>query len=109
MAQKSGGGWFWLLLGVLAGVALTLGALLFLNAGSGDGGDSRSAADDAAAVAAQPEAAALPAPTAPEPKADPVPAPHDAGIDPASDDQIADDAAAAGMTSRAPAPRPDGE
>lgn len=111
MAQKSGGGWFWLLLGVLAGVALTLGALLFLNAGSGDGGDTRTAADDAAAaaVAPQAEAAALPAPVAPEAKAATVPVPRDAGIDPASDDQIADDAAASGMTSRAPAPRPDGE
>lgn len=111
MAQKSGGGWFWLLLGVLAGVALTLGALLFLNAGSGDGGDSRTAADEAAAAAAGtlPEAVAPPAATAPEPKGAPVPPPYDAGLDPASDDQIADDAAASGMTSRAPAPRPDGE
>lgn len=109
MAQKSGGGWFWLILGILAGVALTLAAMVFLNGGSGDGGDSRSAADDAAAAAQAGDAAALPAPTVPEKKTDAVPRPADAGIDPASDDQIADDAAASGMTSRAPAPAPDSE
>lgn len=102
MAQKSGGGWLWLLLGVLAGVVLTLGVLMFLNAGSGDDSSGRTLADDAAASAVQPEVPALPAP-APVEKTAAVPRPHDAGIDPASDDQIADDAAASGMTSRAPA------
>jgi hypothetical protein len=111
MAQKSGGGWFWLILGILAGVALTLAALLFLNAGSGDDRDRRTAADDAAAAAAGQlaDTPPLPAPTEPEKKADTVPRPADAGIDPSSDDQIAEDAAAAGMTSRSPPPRPDGE
>lgn len=108
MAQKSGGGWFWLAVGVLAGVALTLAALMFLGAGSGDDPSGRTLADDAAANAATPEAAALPAPAAPPETTTPVPLPRDAGIDPASDDQIADDAAASGMTSRAPA-SPDGE
>lgn len=108
MAQKSGGGWFWLILGILAGVALTLAALMFLNAGSGDGPDGRSLADDAAAAAQASDQPALPAPE-PEKKADPVPLPRDAGIDPASDDQIADDAAASGMTSRTPPAAPDGE
>lgn len=104
MAQKSGGGWFWLLVGLLLGVALTLGALLFLNSGSGDGADTRTVADDAASTAAaSADPAALPAPAAPAPKAATVPAPHDAGLDPATDDQMADDAAASGMTSRAPA------
>jgi len=107
MAQKSGGGWFWLLVGLLLGVALTLGALLFLNAGSGDGTDNRSIADEAAATAAAPaEAAPLPAPAAPAAPRATVPAPADAGLDPATDDQMADDAAASGMTSRTPvAPR----
>ncbi|CAN1570770.1 hypothetical protein MCEMIH16_03197 [Caulobacteraceae bacterium] len=111
MAQKSGGSWFWLLVGILAGIALTLSALLFLNAGSGDGADTRTAADDAAATAAGqlPDAGTLPAPSAPLPKAAAVPIPRDAGIDPATDDQIADDAAASGMTSRAPVSAPDGE
>lgn len=109
MAQKSGGGWFWLLVGILAGIGMTLAALLFLNSGSGDGGDSRTAADDAAAMAAgvAPDVASA----VPEPAETPsarVPSPHDAGIDPASDDQMADDAAASGMTSRAPA-RPGGD
>ncbi|MDP1738067.1 MAG: hypothetical protein Q8L23_11585 [Caulobacter sp.] len=108
MAQKSGGGWFWLILGILAGVALTLAALMFLNAGSGDGADGRTAADDAAAAAQAPDQA-LPAPVEPEKKSDPVPVPRDAGLDPASDDQIADDAAASGMTSRTPPPSTDGE
>jgi hypothetical protein len=103
MAQKSGGSWFWLLVGLLLGVALTLGALLFLNSGSGDGADTRTIADDAASTAASPaDAAVLPAPTAP--KVATVPAPHDAGLDPATDDQMADDAAASGATSRGPAP-----
>ncbi len=108
MAQKSGGGWFWLILGILAGVALTLGALMFLNSGSGDSADGRSVADDAAAAAQAPDLPVLPLP-APEKKAGTVPVPRDAGIDPASDDQIADDAAASGMTSRAPPVTPDGE
>ena len=108
MAQKSAGRWFWLVLGLLAGVVLTLAVLMFLNAGSGDDSSGRTLADDAAANAALPEAAALPAPAAPPEKTAPVPLPGDAGIDPASDDQIADDAAASGMTSRAPT-APDGE
>lgn len=107
MAQKSGIGWFWLVLGLLAGVGLTLGALLFLNAGSGDDAGGRTLADDAAANAVRPDVA-LPAPVAPPEKANTAPPAHDVGIDPASDDQIADDAAASGMTSRTP-PTPDGE
>ena len=109
MAQKSGGSWFWLVVGLLLGVALTLGALLFLNSGSGDGADNRSIADDAAATAAAPtDPAALPAPGVPASKSAAVPTPRDAGLDPATDDQMADDAAASGMTSRAPA-TPNGE
>ena len=108
MAQKSGGSWFWLVLGLLAGVALTLGVLLFLNSGSGDDSGGRTLADDAAANATLPDAAVLPAPAAPPEKTAAVPGPRDAGIDPASDDQMADDAAASGMTSRPPA-TPDGE
>jgi hypothetical protein len=107
MAQKSGGSWFWLVLGLLAGVALTLAVLMFLNSGGGDDSGGRTLADDAAANAIQPEAPVLPAP-APVEKAAPTAPRHDAGIDPASDDQIAEDAAASGMTSRAPA-TPDGE
>ncbi|MDP1631190.1 MAG: hypothetical protein Q8L66_07195 [Caulobacter sp.] len=117
MAQKSGvGGWFWLLLGVLLGVALTLAALLFLSSGSGDGADRVSVADDAARAAAVIEPAPAPAPTpavappAVEPALRANPTPRlNTGIDPVSDDQIADDAAAAGMTSRTPPAKPRGE
>ena len=72
-----------------------------------DGTDNRSIADEAAATAAAPaEAAPLPAPAAPAAPRATVPAPADAGLDPATDDQMADDAAASGMTSRTPvAPR----
>lgn len=87
-------------LGVLAAIATIL-AVLFFMSGPFTSSDSHSTADDAAASAAQPEA---PAET-PAPKAETtpqVPPQHDAGIDPSSDDQIAEDAAAAGMTSRTP-------
>ena len=109
MAQKSSGSWFWLILGLLAGVALTLAALMFLNAGAGDSADGRTLADDAAAAGQVADVPALPAPVDPAARTTPIPPPLNAGIDPASDDQIADDAAASGMTSRRPAPAPDGE
>lgn len=105
MAEKSkgGGGFFWLIIGMLLGIALTLGALMFLNSGPVAGDDEMSAADSAAASAALEgegpaavEPAQLPAPVA---KA-PTPRQPDAGLDPHTDDQIAEDAAAAGMTSR---------
>lgn len=112
MAEKSkgGGGFFWFVLGTLLGVALTLGALLFLNAGPISEAEAPSTAHEAAATAAaasEPaavEPAQLPPPSektiAPTPR-------HDAGIDPHGDDQMAEDAAAAGMTSRTPSPQPE--
>jgi len=102
MAEKTGGGRvFWLILGVLIGVAATLAVQVFLSSGPGDGIEPRTAADEAAAAAARPDPAALPAPAVPRTQGD-MPRPHDVGIDPVTDDQIADDAAAAGMTSRRP-------
>ncbi|MES2035401.1 MAG: hypothetical protein V4466_14605 [Pseudomonadota bacterium] len=107
MAEKSrgGGGFLWFVLGIAVGIAMTLAALMFMNSGPVGDDALRTAADDAAAsvVEAPAEPAQLPAPVtaAPEP-AQTAPGAHDAGIDPAGDDQIADDAAAAGMTSRPP-------
>ena len=109
MAEKSkgGGGFFWFTLGIFVGIALTLGALMFMNSGPVGDEELRTAADDAAAsvVEIPAEPAQLPAPTAAGPasaSAPSAPRQHDAGIDPTGDDQIADDAAAAGMTSRPP-------
>jgi hypothetical protein len=89
-----------IVLGFLAVAAAVLAVMFFLSSGPRDAEDGHSLADDAAASAAGPEVPVeLPAPI--EKKVE-VPRPADAGIDPASDDQIADDAAAAGMTSRTP-------
>lgn len=101
MADKSGGGrFFWLILGVLIGVAGTLAVLVFLASGPRDATEGPSIADEAAAAAA-PEPAPAPAPVAVAPRAAAPPL-HDAGSDPVIDDQMAEDAAAAGMTSRTP-------
>lgn len=108
MAEKSkgGGGFFWFIVGLLFGIALTLAALLFLNAGPvyEDEAEGPSTADAAAASAVETalpaDPAQLPPPAVEAPPA--APRPVDAGIDPSGDDQIADDAAAAGMTSRTP-------
>ncbi len=106
--EKKGGGCFTqILLGLLAGIALFLAVVFFLSAGPVDQEDDSSLADSAAAGA---PAAEPVTPLAPAPKVEtrPVAPPqHDAGLDPSSDDQIAEDAAAAGMTSRTPSPQPE--
>lgn len=105
MAEKSkgGGGFFWFVLGIFVGIALTVGALMVMNSGPVGDDELRTAADDAAAsvVAIPAEPAQLPEPAVAEPAPTAPPQP-DAGIDPSADDQIADDAAAAGLTSRTP-------
>lgn len=96
----------WILLGALVGAIATAGVLLMASSMNFDQGyeegptEIRTAADNAAAAAARPTAVtAAPRPEAPAPAAT-VPAPA-AAEPPAVDAQMADDAAAAGMTSRA--------
>jgi len=120
MAAKSGGGgFFWGVIGFLLGVSATLAALAWLSREPLLEGDPRTAADDAAAMglptadgegAAYPEAPRPGAPLGPaagtpeEKPAEVRPPRIEPGLDPVTDDQIADDAAASGMTSRAPPP-----
>ena len=98
----------WILLGALAGAIATAGVLLVASSMNFNGGyeegptEIRTAADDAAGAAAvrpavlagapKPEAPVAPVATVPAPAAQPAPT---------VDAQMADDAAAAGMTSRA--------
>jgi hypothetical protein len=109
-AERHSNPFGWILLGALVGAIATAGVLLIASSMSGDGGDrepaeTRTAAKDATAVAA-----ARPAPVAaaPKPEAPPpvVAVPPPAAEPPTVDAQMADDAAAAGMTSRAPAEQP---
>jgi hypothetical protein len=109
-AERKSNPFGWILLGALAGAIATAGVLLMASSMNFDGGyeegptEIRTAADDAAAVAARP----TPVATAPKPETPPpvatVPAP--AAAQPAVDAQMADDAAAAGMTSRAGSEQP---
>ena len=103
----------WILLGALVGAVATAGVLLMASSmnvrdGYEDGPtEIRTAADDAATGAPR----ALPVTTAPHPEAPPpvatVPAPASASLPAAPiDAQMADDAAAAGMTSRAGSEQP---
>ena len=108
MSVERGGNPFgWIFLGFIVGVVATFGAILFLTAGMGgydEGpGEMRTAADEAAAAAlnapaTSPDASKTGAPLAavPPPQVD-VPLRQT----PPVDSQMADDAAAAGMTSRA--------
>jgi hypothetical protein len=115
MAEKKrsglGGCLLQIVLGFLAAIAALLAVLFFLSSAPLDAEvEGPSIADEAAARA---EAAEGPveAPAARGPTVRdvtvPVPPMVDSGLDPRSDDQMADDAAAAGMTSRTPSPAPE--
>ncbi|MDO9474323.1 MAG: hypothetical protein Q7J28_14820 [Caulobacter sp.] len=115
MARKSssglGGCLVQIVLGFLAAIAAALAVLFFLSSAPLDAEvEGPSLADEAAARAQTPDdAVEAPAARAPTPRDVTVRVPPlvDAGIDPRSDDQMADDAAAAGMTSRTPSPAPE--
>jgi hypothetical protein len=103
-AERHSNPFGWILLGALVGAIATAGVLLMASSMDFDRGyeegptEIRTAADDAAAVAARP----TPVTTAPKPEAPPVVAdPAPVVEQPSVDAQMADDAAAAGMTSRA--------
>jgi len=99
-----------ILLGFLAAIAAVLAVLFFLSSAPLDADpEGPSIADEAAAraqAADVPPAAPAAAPAGRD-DTDHIPPPTDGGLDPRSDDQIADDAAAAGMTSRPPSPAPE--
>lgn len=112
MSERRGNPFGWIILGFIVGVLVTFGTILFLTSSGGGYEDTpsevRTAADDAASAAmnvatgSQPtphkmetSAPVVTDPTAAAPRSDrPAAAPQD--LDP----QVADDAAAAGMTSR---------
>jgi len=111
-AERHSNPFGWIFLGFVVGVIATFGAILFLTAGMGgydEGSDEmRTAADDAAAEAMvtaplAPVTRKIEAPvaTVPPPAVD-VPVRQT----PQVDSQMADDAAAAGMTSRAAPEQP---
>ncbi len=96
MSERNGAsnGFWWLLIGYLLGVATTIGAILFLNRNEAPrrpAPDIRPAASAAPAVAARPVKLPSAAPTAAQERAAP-------------DEQVAEDAAATGMTSRSKRP-----
>lgn len=106
MAAREGGGhpFNWFLIGFVVGVAVTLGALLFLDAKH----DSRSV-EEREPSASEPAPAAAPPSVTPPAVAYVPPAPRKTVIPKddrphvsqrEADDQVAEDAAAAGMTSR---------
>ena len=108
-AERKSNPFGWIILGALAGAIATAGVLLMASSMNFNGGyedgptEIRTAADDAAATAAVRPAvlAGAPKPEAPVTPVATVPAPAAAQPQPTVDSQMADDAAAAGMTSRA--------
>jgi hypothetical protein len=110
-AERRGNPLGWIVLGFVVGAIAALGVILVVSAGVGfessgyeEGAEVRTTADDAAgaAVTRTPAAQTPPPVVAPEPEKPPVVETPPATPKPAPevDPQMADDAAAAGMTSR---------
>jgi hypothetical protein len=110
-AERRGNPFGWILLGFVVGVLATFGTILFLTAGIGgyDQGpeETRTVADDAASAAMSTSISTTPSPRKVDaPVADAPPVATTPGAisptrsTPPVDAQMADDAAAAGMTSR---------
>lgn len=113
MSERRGNPFGWVILGFIVGVLATFGTILFLSSSGGgyeDGpSEVRTAADDAATAAMSTNSiSSQPAPRKMETSAPIAEVPaaavrpdRPAGQPQALDPQVADDAAAAGMTSRA--------
>ena len=98
----------WIVLGFVAGVAVTTALTLFVQRHVNDGPELRTAAEQAeggAALATAPTVLGSPPPpvaqVSPPAAVVAAPAPTPPAPSPSHDAQVADDAAAAGMTSRA--------
>ncbi len=111
-AERRGNPFGWIFLGFVVGVIATFGVILFLTAGMGgydEGSDEmRTAADDAAAEALNAGSATPVSRKVDAPVAAVAPPVVDVPVrqTPQVDTQMADDAAAAGMTSRASPDQP---
>jgi hypothetical protein len=114
-AERKSNPFGWIIVGALVGAIATMGVLMIASSMNTDSGsedaptETRAPADDAASAAAGRPTPVVAAPRPEQPAAAPVaavPAPVAAQPAPTVDSQMADDAAAAGMTSRAKSDQP---
>ncbi|KRA58413.1 hypothetical protein ASD79_13945 [Caulobacter sp. Root655] len=113
-AERKSNPFGWIVVGALVGAIATMGVLMIASSMTSDRGyqdgptEIRTAADDAASAAAARPPVAIAAPKPEQPGAPVATIPAPAAAQPAQtvDAQMADDAAAAGMTSRAGSEQP---